>query len=1098
MTLLKFIFRSLRFFRKQQLALLAGTILSTAVLTGALIIGDSVKHSLRELVDFRLGKTRFALVSGDRFVSTELSKSLSENLKVKSAALLIVPGIAINPETNSRINSIQVLGIDSSFWQFSKNKLTELTDDEAIISENTSKKLNLKEGQEILLRIENVSIIPLNAPFASQDQPSVSLRLKIKKIAAQDEIGRFSLKSNQAAPYNVFVSQNLLASKLKLEGLANTIILNNSAKENLTAEQINIALKECWNLKDASLEIKKLDDDGKYELLSNRIFIEDKVSQTIDSLKVEIEPVLTYLVNSIRLGDKNTPYSFVSGLENDIIPNNLNDNEIIINSWLADDLNAKTGDSIQLDYFIIGTLRKLKEVSSKFKIKAIIPIQNNEIFRSLMPSFPGLSDAGHCKDWKSGVPIDLDKIRVKDEEYWNVFKGTPKAYISIHSGQKLWKNQFGRLSAIHFDSSEIRPSKLEKALLSNLNPQDFNLTFQPVYEQGIAATMNSVDFGELFLSLSFFVIAAAVLLTLLIHGLNIESRSVETGILEGIGFSQKLILKTRIIESLIIILFGGILGALVGILYNYALLAGLNSVWNDAVRTDMISVYINPKTLVIGSISGIIVSIIPVIWITRKKLKQSVSILIKNTGLLADKSITKKSNTSKWVFIIGLILTFMLLAYSFVTSVDVNSSMFLTSGALFLAVGIAFISLLMDKQQIVKDKLFTINSFAIKNTVRNNSINLAIIGLLSLGVFVIIITGANRKTYYGEDNINQSGTGGFLFWAETSLPILYNLNTVEGKKKLGIENDEFPKGLKITQFHSLSGDDASCLNLNQVQKPRILGVDATEFNYRKSFSFGSVLKGVDQENPWLSLNQLKDNKLIPAVADLTVLTWGLKKKVGNTLIYLNEEGKEIKLLIIGGLNNSIFQGNLLIADSLFVQNFPSVSGSKVMLIDGPHESKNKIESYFNDNLVDYGIELSQATTRLAEFNSVENTYLTVFMALGGLGVLIGTIGLGIVILRNMLERKTEFALLQAIGFNNQQIFILVIKENLFLLFSGIIIGTLAAIIGILPSILSPSFEIPGAFVFVILLAVLLSGLAWIYFPARNILKWNIIRALQAE
>ncbi len=1098
MTFLKFIFRSLSFFRKQQLSMLAGTILSTAVLTGALIIGDSVKHSLRELVDFRLGETRFALVSGDRFVRAKLAKSFSENLDVKSAALLIVPGIGINPETNSRINSIQVLGIDFSFWQFSKNKATELTDDEAIISESTAQKLNLEVGQEILLRIENVSIIPLNAPFASQEQPSVSVRLKIKAIARKEEMGRFSLKSNQAAPYNVFVSQTLLAEKLKLEGLANTIILSNNAQENLKLEQINIALKESWNLKDASLEIKKLADAGKYELLSNRIFIEDKISQTIDNLKVEKEPVLTYLVNSIRLGNKNTPYSFVSALENDIVPNNLNDNEIVINSWLADDLSAKIGDSIQLDYFIIGTLRNLKEVSAKFKVKSIIPIQNNEILRSLMPSFPGLSNAGHCKDWKTDVPIDLDNIRDKDEEYWNIYKGTPKAYISIHSGQKLWKNQFGNLSAIRFDSKIISPAKLEQEILSNIEPQDFNLTFQSVYEQGIAATVNAVDFGELFLSLSFFVIVAAVLLTILIHGLNIESRSIETGLLEGIGFTQKLILKIRIFESLIIILFGGILGALLGILYNYALLAGLNSVWNEVVRTNMISVYIHPKTLLIGSISGIIVSIIPVIWITRKKLKQTISILIKNSSVEPVKSLSKRSSMAKWIFIIGLILTFALLAYSLFTSVDDNSALFLTSGAIFLMAGIAFVSLYLDKQHTSKYNLAGINSLAIKNTVLNKSRSLATIGLLSLGVFIIFITGANRKTFYGEDNLNQSGTGGYLFWAETSLPILYNLNAADGQKKLGVENNDIFKNLKFSQFHSLSGDDASCLNLNQVQKPRILGVNASEFNERKSFSFASLLDGVDKENPWLALNQLKYNQLIPAVADLTVLTWSLKKSVGDTIVYLNEEGKEIKLLIIGGLNNSIFQGNLLISDSLLVQNFPSISGSKVMLIDAPTASKAKIEDYLNNNLVDYGIEISQATIRLAEFNSVTNTYLAVFMALGGLGVLIGTIGLGIVILRNMLERKPEFALLQAIGFNNQQIFTLVLKENLFLLFSGIVIGSLAAIIGILPSILSPLFEIPGTFVFVLLLAVIVSGLAWIYFPARNILKWNIIRALQAE
>ena len=81
--------------------------------------------------------------------------------------------------------------------------------------------------------------------------------------------------------------------------------------------------------------------------------------------------------------------------------------------WIADALFYVKGDTLNLKYYIIGPLRKLQEESAKFVIKEIVPIENRDDLKSLMPSFPGLSDAGHCREWETGVPIDLDKIRDK-------------------------------------------------------------------------------------------------------------------------------------------------------------------------------------------------------------------------------------------------------------------------------------------------------------------------------------------------------------------------------------------------------------------------------------------------------------------------------------------------------------------------------------------------------------------------------------------------------------------------------------------------------------------------------------------------------------
>jgi ABC-type antimicrobial peptide transport system permease subunit len=297
---------------------------------------------------------------------------------------------------------------------------------------------------------------------------------------------------------------------------------------------------------------------------------------------------------------------------------------------------------------------------------------------------------------------------------------------------------------------------------------------------------------------------------------------------------------------------------------------------------------------------------------------------------------------------------------------------------------------------------------------------------------------------------------------------------------------------------SLDGNDASCLNLNQVSQPKILGIVPLLFDQKQSFNFVNLDPTVNKEHPWLALDKPLAPGIIPAYADETDITWGLRKKVGDTLLYTDEKGKLLKVKLIGGLENSVFQGNILVSAELFRQYFPSVGGSKVMLIDGEFINRTKISERMEYLLQDYGMVVTPASEKLAQFNSVENTYLTVFMMLGGLGIIIGTIGLGIVLLRNLAERKQEIAIYQAFGFNHRFIMKLVLTENLFILLAGIGIGIAAAFVGILPSFFSPAYRLPGAFLLAIILLILLSGFLWIYFPVKSSLNKNLVEGLRKE
>ncbi len=1097
MSFLRLIIKSIWHFRRQHLALFAGVLLSTAVLTGALITGDSVKYSLRKMVDLRLGKVGFALQAGDRFVSSKLAKALADTLGVKTAALIKNQGIASNPAKQLSMPRVKILALDDDFWELSQVQVPALKAGEAMISSNLAESLALSVGDDFILRPEQSSVIPVNAPFAKGEAASKAMRLKVVAILNPEQMGRFSLQSNQVAPHNVFVSYDFFANEMELDGLANLLLVENN--QELNAEKISKALEQSWSLADAGLEITPIAQSDFLELTSRRIFIEPAIAKAVQNLKIENHGILTYLVNQIRANRKSTPYSFISAAPPSIIGRDLKANEIIVNRWLADDLELETGDSLTLEYFVIGAMRRLKEESHSFVVSEIVPLDASPAMRVLMPDFPGMTDAATCTDWDAGVPVDMKKIRDKDEKYWDDYRGTPKAFVSLDAGIAMWSNSFGSYTAFRFSGGDISAPEFEHELLAQLTPRDLGLQFRPVRNDGISAVSHAVDFGELFLSLSFFVILAGLLLTALLFSLHVASRNREGGLLAAVGFSRRRILFFRIFETLPVFVTGALAGAYAGILYNQIIMAGLNTVWQDVVRTTTLWIHIENSSLITGILSGSILAVAISFFISKNKSKQPLHALISKTELPI-----KSQNSSKYLIntsliIVGFAGTLTLVLFSLINKAEQNAGLFLPAGGLFL---MALLALLyrwfIYKNNQTYKSTFSLWQLAMKNSGYNRIGGITSISLLALGAFTIIITGANQQTFYGASQNRASGTGGYLFWVESSLPLLYDLNSSQGRLEYGMEDEPDLEAVEFMQFHSLAGDDASCLNLNQVDQPRVLGVDEKVFDARSSFDFARLGEGVDEAHPWLALSQPLENGLIPAFADQTVITWGLMKKVGDTLTYLNEQGKEIKLLLAGGLKNSIFQGNILIADRIFRENFPSSGGSNIMLIDAPARKQQEISKLLSTRLTDYGIQLTPTNQRLAAFNSVTNTYLIVFMMLGGLGVLIGTIGLGIVVLRNIMERKSELALLAAIGFSEKKILSLLLIENVFLLMAGLLIGTLAALVGILPSLLSPAFSMNTSFVGFILLLVFFNGLLWIYLPARQRLKHFGIESLQEE
>ncbi|HEY6190393.1 MAG TPA: ABC transporter permease, partial [Pyrinomonadaceae bacterium] len=118
--------------------------------------------------------------------------------------------------------------------------------------------------------------------------------------------------------------------------------------------------------------------------------------------------------------------------------------------------------------------------------------------------------------------------------------------------------------------------------------------------------------------------------------------------------------------------------------------------------------------------------------------------------------------------------------------------------------------------------------------------------------------------------------------------------------------------------------------------------------------------------------------------------------------------------------------------------------------------------------------------------------------LGGLGLVLGTLGLGAVLLRNVLERRRELALLRAVGYNRAHFSLMVIAENAFLLFCGLMTGTTCALVAITPVIFSRGGHPPTLALALLLLAVLASGLAASLLATAVALRAPLLSSLRAE
>ncbi len=1141
--------RSLSYFWRIQLAVSLGAAVATAALTGALLVGDSVRGSLRHLTLDRLGRIDYALVS-ERFFREELGADLSRRLegetqfRPETVLAILLNGTAVNPKTKARASRVQIQGVDARFagmWDGASSQSVPILDKQSgqlfppvHINQSLQEELDIKVGDQVLFSFEKHSEIHREFLLGHRDSSEVlqTLRLIVTKILPDHGIGSFGLRPNQSRPLNAYIPLTVLQKALGNETKVNAIFVS-AASSNASDPVATDALPALQNrlhqalkLEDLGLVLRHVPSElirgvGYLSLESTQFLLKPAIIEVARAVAIERRtlflPVLTYLANTITANGRAIPYSTITGLDTqrafslELTDGSsappLADDEILLNEWAATDLGAEVGDQIDISYYIAGPREKLLTRDAQFRLKGVVAIEGLAADRGLTPDFPGIHEAADMSEWNAPFPVDLSRIRPKDEVYWDLFRATPKAFVSGATAQRLWHSRFGDLTAVQIrtilgvDLETIR-TNFERRLLDKVRPEQVGLVFQPVKADGLAAAAGSTDFSTLFIGFSLFLIASAALLVSLLFRLGVEQRASEIGVLLAAGYSISSVRRRFMKEGGLIAGIGGLIGLGGGVIYAWLLMAGLRTWWLAAVGTPFLTLHVHPLSVVLGYLIALVVILLSIGWTVRQLGRMPIPTLIAG-GSTADGLSNRSSGSitrSRILAFASLGVALGLTTFALVSSATASTGLFFGSGVLLLIAGLACFSIWLRSGGSVagSPRVATTVQMGVQNSGRQPGRSMLCAALVGCACFVIVAVGANRHIEEKGETVPQktSGTGGFALVAESDIPLHHDLNSQEGRFELGFSESDSDSTSQVQTFafRVLPGEDASCLNLYRPQKPRILGVSAN-FIERGGFQFQGT--AVARENPWELLEDELEPGVIPAIADYNSAQWILHLGLGDELGVQNESGASLKLRLVGVLQRSLFQSELLISEANFKKHFPSQSGYGYFLIQTPltpdpegfYEKAEQIGHTLERTLDDYGLDVTSTTEKLASYRAVENTYLSTFQTLGGLGLLLGTLGLGIVLLRNVIERSGELATLRAFGFRRATLSFMLLSENGFLLLIGILIGTISALIAVGPHLMTPGAQVPWVSLAMTLVSVFLVGVAAsaiaVYFALRR-------------
>lgn len=1090
MTHLGLILRNLRYFRGVNLALVAGMIVATAVLTGAMMVGDSVRESLAQLTRDRLGKVDHALIAR-RFFDQSLADRLNSDPKLSTrfeiVPAIILSGGALTENEQASAGTVQILSIGGD-W-------VPVAPGQCILNQPTADALGLVHaGGTVLLTVPDKPDEPRDAALSrrAREDTLANLRCTVADIhAARDMLSLFNPQGGQRVPQNAWVNLGELQTQVDLRGRVNTLMVHakNGVASPADADLLNQRLRDIVALEDYGLSIGQTGQPGRSAVTSRATYLDPPLVAAAQETGVPLQKVSVNLVNSVKLdpGGREVHYAVAAGIS-PLDDRDLGDDEIAINQWTADQLGAKVGDRLHLSFYqrkISGDLASVSSDNGGFahglRIVKILAMSGLGADRWLTPQYKGLTDADTIADWNppEGVEIDKKLVTKADEDYWRKYRAAPKLFVSFKTAQKLWGGALGDVTSLRLPSE--RADAFRQKLRDKLDPAAMGLSFQPIMAQQLAASSGNTDFGQYFVYFSFFIIVAAVLLVAMLFRLSVEQRARQIGLLASVGFRPWALRRLSLGEGMILAVIGGLLGMAAAVGYTWLIMYGLRTWWIGAVGTTELHLHVSLLTMLYGLVGGLLVAFFAILWAVWHVGRTSAATLLAG-GWDAPRGGRRSGRILRLIGIILVIGALALFASAIFSKAGADET-FLSGGAILLIGCLCWLGGVLRpgmRRSTGAVGVATIRRLGMRNASRHTARSVLAIGLIAFAAFTLITVAAFKQGPPADTGDVASGAGGFRLILTSAIPLLGDLNTLQGRRVLGMTNADDPlwNPVRFVNMRRWAGQDISCLNLTQPTTPTILAVppeltEAPDKSHAYRFSFAQT---GGAPNPWTLLTTPQSDNTIPVIADDNTAQYILHLNLGQTLDVEDAAGRTRHLKLIATLSNSVFQSELLMSEANFRGLFPAQDGFGVVLVDCPASATTEVRQALNTQLNEFAVNTEPTAQRLAQFLEIQNTYLSTFQALGALGLMLGTVGLAVVLIRTVLERRAELALLASIGFKKSDRIGLVLSENIFLLVVGLVVGTVCAVLGIIPAVSHSSAGINAGSLAGTLLAVLVIGI----------------------
>ncbi|MGL4511636.1 MAG: FtsX-like permease family protein [Lacipirellulaceae bacterium] len=1094
--------------RRAHLATALGIATATAVLVGALVVGDTVRSSLRGLTLERLGRITHAVTPG-----RPLRAALADELRALPGFAEHAAGAAplwldrgslaarIDGE-NRRASRVNVVGCDDSFWRLGDDPRAEPNANGAWLTERVAAELGVKPGDYVVLRLAAWGAIPADSPLGEKVDTVASLRIKVAGVLPARGLARFGLEPSQGAARTLFAPLAAIQRAVGKPQHANTLVV--AAKpgaDGWLAENLRPTLADLGLTLDQPRA-------GVWQLEAESLVLPDGVSSAAREAWEGDAGVVTYLANTIRVGDRSIPYSTVVGVESlaDFAPGEqpLGAGDVALNRWAADDLAAKVGDEVTLTYYepesTHGVLAEGPPL--RLRLAAIVELAgaNGDPTTAadprLAPRLPGVTDADSIADWD--LPFDLlEPVRDEDEVYWEDRKTTPKAFVAHTLAKRLWGTRWGSESIVRVAGDASMGPELKRRLLDKLDAASLGFVATNVRQRDLAASAGSTPFDVLFLLFSMFLLASAALLVLLLVSLAVDARRSEIGLLSAVGFDKRGVRKWLLREQLGVALVGTAAGLVAGIAYAALLVWLLQTVWIDAIVEPFLRLRIGWAPLAIAAVGAMAIAHVTayrgVGAATREPPRGLLAEGASSVG--AAKGALRRSPRAWLAAAACLALAVAAAAWGSTQRGDAAAGGFFGAGAATLASGLLAARTLLRGAARSIPRSLSLLGLAMKNVARNAGRSLLTVALVAAASFLVLATSAFHLAPTGE------GTGGYELVATLDQPLHFDPGTPEGRLELGF--DDRDEGViasaTVVSLRARPGEDASCRNLYQARQPRVLGV-TRPFVERGGFAWAEV-DPAHADAPWRVLAKDADStqgEPIPAVLDFNTAVYAMKLYggVGSTFTVRDEAGRDTPLVVAGLLKNSLLQGVVLVGERDFLRLFPGAGGHGELLVDSA--DADRVGAILEERLADYGADAEPTLDRLAGFLAVQNTYLSTFQALGGLGLLLGGLGLGVAQLRSFAERRGELALLRATGYPLARLRRLLLAENLLLLGGGLALGGIAAAVALAPSLAAAGASAPWGVALCLVTATLVLGVVAGRFAGGAALAAPITPALRGR